>query len=316
MTSTAETQPTVLVLGADGTVARAALQALLRRRTRIRALVRQARPDRDARIEWVTGDLRDPGVLRSALTGVRRVLYVTPHVDEEVTMAEHVVDECRRAGVQLIFVGVHVSGRSVAGRLQRRLFTVLLPAYRPKLGIGRMVEETSPDAVLLVPSNFFDNDLPFLPDILQGRFPTPLRGCNRVAACDIGEVAARALTEADFPTGTHGISGPETLTGAESAAIWSEALGRPIRYTGDDRTAWEKTLCQRIPEGKRRRDWRNSFRALGWMRVGTSAREVAETTALLGRVPTSYRDWVQSQVDGLDSNQRAATGAGIGAPHC
>lgn len=316
MTPLAEARPAVLVLGADGTVAQATLDPLLRRGARVRALVRRPRPDRDERVEWLTGDLRDDGVLQSALAGVQRVLYVTPHVDEEVALAERVVAEAERAGVRLVFVGVHVSGRTWAGRLQRQLFRVLLPAYRPKLQIGRMVEATSPDAVLLVPSNFFDNDLTFLPEILQGSFPTPLRGCNRVAASDIGEVAARALAEADFPAGTHGISGPETLTGAESAAIWADVLGRPVRYTGDDRQAWEATLCRRIPEGKKRRDWRSSFTALGWMRVGTSAREVAETTTLLGRAPTGYREWVQARVDGLDEGQRAATGAGIDAPHC
>ena len=31
---------------------------------------------------------------------------------------------------------------------------------------------------MLVPSNFYDNDLTFLPDILSGSFPTPLRGVN------------------------------------------------------------------------------------------------------------------------------------------
>ena len=56
------------------------------------------------------------------------------------------------------------------------------------------VEATSPEVVMLVPSNFYDNDLTFLPDIVSGSFPTPLRGVNRVAARDIGEVAASALT--------------------------------------------------------------------------------------------------------------------------
>ena len=150
---------------------------------------------------------------------------------------------------------------------------------------------------MLVPSNFYDNDLTFLPDICSGGFPTPLRGVNRVAARDIGEVAAIALTDPTFPAGSHGISGPATLSGTESAAVWADALGRAVRYTGDDAEAWEAALCRRIPAGKKRNDWRNSFRALSWMRMGSSAREVEETARLLGRAPTSYRDWVRSQVE-------------------
>ncbi len=307
----------VLVIGADGTVARATLDALVARGARVRALVRRPRlaPDTSLpSVEWVLGDLRDPGTLRDALAGVRTVLYVSPHTDGEVTLAEQVVAECRRGGARLVFVGVHVTGVTLRGRLMRLLFRLLLPAYGPKLTIGAMVEATSPQVVMLVPSNFYDNDLTFLPDILAGSFPTPLRGVNRVAARDIGEVAASALTDPSFPAGSHGISGPATLSGAESAAVWAEALGRSVRYTGDDTEAWQAALVRRIPAGKKRNDWRNSFRALSWLRMGTSAREVEETAHLLGRMPTTYPTWVRSQVGALDEDQqdlgqRAGTGA-------
>jgi len=272
MTNTSAAQSTtdrVLVIGADGTVARATLDALISRDTRVRALVRRPRIEPDpslASVEWVVGDVREPGTLRDALAGVRTVLYVSPHAEGEVALAELVVAECQRAGARLVFVGVHVSGVTLRGRLMRLLFRLLLPAYGPKLTIGAKVEATSPEVVMLVPSNFYDNDLTFLPDICAGSFPTPLRGVNRVAARDIGEVAAIALTDPSFPAGSHGISGPSTLSGAESAAVWADALGRAVRYTGDDAEAWEAALCRRIPAGKKRNDWRNSFRALSWMR--------------------------------------------------
>ena len=163
----------------------AAVEALLRRGARVRALVRRSHPGRDERVDWVLGDLGRPGVLRSALDGLRTVLYVSPHADEEVAMAELVVAECRRAGVRLVFVGVHVSGRTVQGRLLRAVFKALLPAYRPKLDIGRSVETTSPEVVMLVPSNFYDNDLPFLPDIsTRARRASPR--CSRIPASLIG----------------------------------------------------------------------------------------------------------------------------------
>ena len=302
----------VLVIGVDGTVARATLDALISRGTRVRALVRRSRTEPDLSlplVEWVVADIREPGTLRDALAGIGTVLYVSPHAEEEVALAEHVVAECRRAGARLVFVGVHVSGVTLRGRMTRLLFRLLLPAYGPKLTIGATVESTSPDVVMLVPSNFYDNDLTFLPDILAGSFPTPLRGVNRVAATDIGEVAAIALTDPSFPAGSHGISGPATLSGAESAAVWAEVLGRSVRYTGDDTGTWEAALIRRIPAGKKRNDWRNSFRALAWMRMGTSAREVEETAQLLGRPPTTYREWVRGHVDALGVDQQAPSQA-------
>ena len=103
----------VLVIGADGTVARATLDALIPRGTHVRALVRRPRTVHDISlpsIEWVVGDIGEPGTLRHALAGVRTVLYVSPHAEEEVKLAEQVVAECQRAGARLVFVGVHVSG--------------------------------------------------------------------------------------------------------------------------------------------------------------------------------------------------------------
>ena len=137
-----------------------------------------------------------------------------------------------------------------------------------------------------------------------------------MAAGDIGEIAATALTDPAFPAGSQDVAGPVSLSGGESAAIWAEAFGRPVRYTGDDKVAWEQTLCRRIPEGKKRRDWRNSFRALSWMSMGTSEREVEETTRLLGRAPTTYREWVRTQTARLGVEDQRAAVAGIGVPHC
>ncbi len=300
MTQTSSHQPAgaapVLVLAAGGTVAGATLDELRRRDVAVRALVRRPRPADDPGIEWVVGDLRDPGVLTAALRGVRTVLYVTPHENDETAMADLVVRATRAAGVRLVFVGVHVSTRTVRGWLLHHVFRLLLPAYVPKLKIGRMVERTLPDAALVVPSNFYDNDLTFLADIEAGEYPTPIRRVNRVAVSDIAQVCADALTDPAFPAGTHGVSGPASLSGEESAAAWAEALGRPVRYVGNDPEAWEAALCRRIPEGKRRRDWRNSFRALGRMSMKTSPRDVEETTRLLGRPPLDYRSWVAAQV--------------------
>ena len=78
MTNTSAAQSTtdqVLVIGADGTVARATLDALISRGARVRALVRRPRIEPDpslASVEWVVGDIREPGTLRDALAGVAR----------------------------------------------------------------------------------------------------------------------------------------------------------------------------------------------------------------------------------------------------
>ncbi|MTD15905.1 NAD(P)H-binding protein [Nakamurella sp. YIM 132087] len=288
----------ILVTGATGTMGGAVLQALLDSNTpglQIRVLTRRpfAAP---VGVEAVVGDLTDREAVRRALTGVDAAFYVSPHEDAEVEMAQLFVDETRRQGVRIVFAGVHVSTRTLGGKLMMQFFKVIMKPYRPKLAIGTMIEKSCPDAVLISPSNFMDNDLTFVEDIAAGTFPTPLKRVNRIAASDIGAVAARALLDPAAMTGTVNICGPESLTGEQSAAIWSEALGHPVTYTGNDPQAWAQAADRRLAGGKKGQDWRNSYRLLSKVSAGTSAKELQRTTALLGRAPVDFRTWTAQQV--------------------
>lgn len=290
----------VLVVGATGTVGGATLAALVARGVPVRALVRHAQDGPAfAGVEQVVADLADPAAVAAALAGVSAACYVSPHADDEEQLAGIFVTACARAGVRLVFAGVHVSGRTVRGRLAGALMGVLFASYRPKLRIGRLVERRLPDAVLLVPTNFYDNDLLVVEEILAGSYPCPLRGINRVAAADVGAAAARVLVDPTVPAGTYPVGGPQTLSGAQSAAVWARALGRPVRYTGDDPAAWRAAAARRLPGGKKGRDYRASFRVLGRLTLRTDPAAVARTAELLGRHPTAYADWVGAQVAAL-----------------
>jgi uncharacterized protein YbjT (DUF2867 family) len=64
---------------------------------------------------------------------------------------------------------------------------------------------------------------------------------SRVDVRDIAEVAAIALTTKGHEGRIYNIVGPEIQTGPAIAKSWSEALGRPIAYGGDDLDAFERT---------------------------------------------------------------------------
>lgn len=307
----------ILVLGATGTLGGAVVRALTSTdrpsagcTPAITVLTRrQAGPSElPAGVTTVVGDLTDPVAVRTAMAGQDAVFFVSPHEYDEERIAATVIEAAREAGARLVFAGVHCTGRTLAGRLQYGLFSALLRPYRPKLRIGRAIERGLPDAVLFSPSNFMDNDLMFLDDIRAGEFPTPLRRVNRIAAADIGAACARALTEPDFAPGTYGLCGPASLTGEQSAAIWADAFDRPVRYTGSDPQAWAAAADRRLPGGKKGQDWRTSFGFLGKVSAGTSRRELAATTALLGRPPTSMREFA-TQVAGRELAPSPATGA-------
>ena len=286
-----------LVVGATGSLGGAAVSALLARGRRVRVLVRAPRPSLEhPLVEQVVGDLGDVGSVRAALTGVRTAFYVSPHEDAELAYARTFVAEAGRAGVRIVFAGVHATRRTLAGRLEGALVRRIMPHYGTKLAIGAHIERSAPGAVLLTPTAFFQNDELFLEDIAAGVYPVPLKGFSMVSTADVGEVAAAALLDPSFPAGTHRVAGPRSMSGPEAAAAWARALGRPVRYTGDDAEAWERTAALRLPPGRKGADFRGSFAGLGRFRLAASRKDVAWTTAMLGRPPQDYADWAAGLV--------------------
>lgn len=294
MSITPDPHGPVLVIGATGSVGSAVVAALHEAGLPVRTLVRV--PQRAIALPHAVqrhqGDLRRPEDLRAALLGVRAAFYVSPHEADEVALATGVVAACEQAGVRLVFAGVHVTGRPVQRLLGRAMFAVLLRHYRGKLRLARMIERCQADPVVLVPSNFMQNDELVRADILGGEFPQPLGRVNRVDLRDVAEAAVVALRDDTLPSGAYPLVGPRSLGGAECAAVWADVLGRPVAYTGGDPERWEAAF-QRVLTGRKAEDFLASFRALGRLRVPTSPADVAATTRLLGHPPRSYEAYVE-----------------------
>ncbi len=111
------------------------------------------------------------------------------------------------------------------------------------------------NATILRPAYFMNNDLT-IKDVVTGirRVPDADRqqGLAMIDARDIGEIAAielirREQSATPLPLDRINLVGPDTLTGADVAGIWSEVLGRPIAYGGDDTAGFEKNLRQFMP---------------------------------------------------------------------
>jgi uncharacterized protein YbjT (DUF2867 family) len=290
------TQHTVLIIGPSGTVGQEVVRALLERRAAIRVLIRA--PGRvaalPAHVERVVGDVRDRSSLARAMRGVASVLYVSPHEPDEVALCENVVAACEAAGARLVFVGVHADGHNrLARAVMRWVVGRLAPHYGGKLRAAEHARRSRTRPVMLCPANFAQNDELFREELLAGRFPSPFSGLgmNRVDVRDVGDAAARALLDLSLPSGAYPVSGPATLNGPQCAAVWGEALGCPVRYTGDD-GEWVRLVEARLG-GQKRLDFVNSLRLCARFEQATNPRDVARTTALLGRAPRTYGDFVR-----------------------
>jgi uncharacterized protein YbjT (DUF2867 family) len=303
------TQRTVLVLGARGTVGSEVTRALLDAGARVRILTRSSNglahlPDT---VERLVGDVRDRACLARAMDGVASAFYSSPHEADEEQLARNVVEACETAGARLVFVGVHADGPNRLVRaLKRGAFARVAPHYRPKVAIAERVRRSRAHPVLLMPSNFCQNDELFREQLLEGIFSQPLghRGLNRVDVRDVGDAAARAMLDPSIPSGTYPVGGPATFSGPACAAVWSAALGREVRYTGDDEQTWTRPLRERL-SGRKQEDFLNTYRIISRFYVPTEPRDVARTTELLGRPPRCYGEYVRDTL----ARWRSATAA-------
>ena len=77
------------------------------------------------------------------------------------------------------------------------------------------------------------------------------------------------------------------------AELWASVLERPIRYAGDDLDAMEQKMRTAAP-GWLAYDMRLMMRRYQQDGAVATADELGRLTALLGRVPRSYRDFAMA----------------------
>ena len=280
---------TILVIGASGTVGRNVVQHLSRRRADVRAFVRD--PSKAAFPEGVSvvqGDMLEVESLRNAFKGVSTLFLLNAVTPDEFTQALITLNLARAAGVnKVVYLSV----------IHADVY-VNVPHFAGKFGVERMVQQMGFEATILRPAYFINNDLSVRDTIVNyGVYPMPIgsKGLAMIDARDIGEIAAIELIRRDsaaqaLPVETINLTGPDLLTGTDVAAIWSDALGRPIAYGGDDSTSFEQNLRTFMPS------WMAFDMRLMSERFLTDgmlpeAGDVERLVSLLGRPLRSYRDF-------------------------
>ncbi|NSX03312.1 NmrA/HSCARG family protein [Cupriavidus gilardii] len=280
---------TILVTGATGTVGRQVVEQLVKRGADIRALVRDpSKANFPAGVDVVRGDLLDVDSVRSAFSGVSTLFLLNAVVADEFTQALIALNVAREAGIQrIVYLSV----------IHSDLYPNV-PHFAGKYGVERMIEQMGLNATILRPAYFMDNDLT-IKDVVTGYgvYPMPIgsKGLAMIDTRDIGEVAAIELLRRErsampLPLDRINLVGPDTLTGVDVAAIWTEVLGRRIAYPGDDTAAFEQNLRQFMP------NWMAFDMRLMSERFITEgmipeAGDVERLTALLGRPLHSYREF-------------------------
>ena len=226
------TSPRLLVTGATGQLGGLVIDALHKTRPagEIAGLVREGGASSKSGelaargVETRRGDYEDPASLRSAFTGIERLLFISSSAMEgRVAQHRNVVDAAREAAVSLI------------------AYTSVLHADRSPLGLAEDHRQTEAllaasgvPYVLLRNGWYTENYMASLPAALEHGALIGAAGEGRIASAaraDYAAAAAAVLLSAEDQVGrTYELAGDEAYTLAALAAEVSRQTGREIAY--------------------------------------------------------------------------------------
>ncbi|RVC98692.1 NmrA/HSCARG family protein, partial [Mesorhizobium sp. M2A.F.Ca.ET.029.05.1.1] len=279
---------TILVTGATGRVGRHVVDQLLQRGATVRVLTRDpAKASFPTGVDVAKGDLLDIDALRSAFKDVTTLFLLNAVTGDEFAQAIITLNVAREAGVdRVVYLSVFKADRAVN-----------VPHFAVKFGAERMLVQMDFSATILRPTYFIDNESMVKDVIMEhGVYPMPIgsKGVAMVDARDIAEVAAIELIRRDaapgkLPIETINVVGPDTLTGLDVARIWSDLLGRPVVYGGDDPGAFEQNMASFMPKWTA---YEMRLMAERYVSDGMipETDDVVRLTSILGRPLHTYRD--------------------------
>jgi uncharacterized protein YbjT (DUF2867 family) len=285
---------TILVTGSTGTIGTQVLAFLDGNGAEVRALTRTPENAQfPAGVTPVKGDLSDIDSVRAALHGVSTLFLLAPNAPDELTQAMLTLDAARAAEVKgIVYLSVF-KGEAYAD----------VPHFATKMTVERMIHAAGLPVTILRPAYFIQNDQRQKDALLGGGvygMPIGDRGISMVDIRDIGEAAAKELlrrerADGPLPHETYELVGPDALTGTSIAALWSDVLGRPIGYAGNDLDALEQRLKSFGPAWLAY-DMRLMMHRYQQDGAIATDGEILRLATLLGHAPRSYRDFAKAAV--------------------
>jgi uncharacterized protein YbjT (DUF2867 family) len=280
-----------LVLGGTGTVGSAVVRELLKRGETVTVLTRDPAKLKDVKgVTAVQGNVLEPVTARRAFAGADAVFLLNPVSQTETSEGLMALLGMRLAGVKrVVYLSVHHAEKAA-----------WLPHFGSKIAVEHALAVSGIPFTILRPNNFYQNDYWFKDVLLHyGVYPQPLgrKGVSRVDVRDIAEAAAIALTTGGHEGQTYDLVGPEAVTGESTARSWSEALGKPIAYGGDDLDAWEAQQIKYLPEWMVF-DFRHMYEHFQTNGFVASAEAIARQTTLLGHPPRRFEAFAKETAAG------------------
>jgi uncharacterized protein YbjT (DUF2867 family) len=179
--------------------------------------------------------------MRAALSSVRTLFLLNAVTPDEVTQALIALNLAQEAGIErIVYLSV----------IHADKFTNV-PHFTGKHTVERMIESLDIPTTILRPAYFMQNERMVQKAIQDyGVYPMPIGavGVAMIDARDVADIAVAELLRRDRAPAalarvTLELVGPQALTGASVAKVWSSALGRGVVYGGDDVAALEAQMA-------------------------------------------------------------------------
>lgn len=234
-----------VVAGASGNIGSAAVRKLSEVGVGVRALTRSSTGDKVAplkdlaNVEIVQCDLMDKDGLAKVFDGVKAAFLCVSNTKEQVQQEKNFIDCAVAAGCPyLVKVGTIRSYTAKDSPVEYARFHAEVEEHL----------ETAAGAMkwsVLCPNWFMSNHLADIFGTLpKGMIVYPVdpeAKCASIDPRDIGDIGASMMVSSDH-SAYHGlkldISGPEGISLSEIAALYSEALGRPIQAVKCSEPDW------------------------------------------------------------------------------
>jgi uncharacterized protein YbjT (DUF2867 family) len=280
-------QPSILVVGATGTLGSRIVRQLAAEGVRPRALVRSR--EKAETIALIAtphvGDLLVPGSLIEAFTGVERAFILGQATPQIETLERNAINAAIAAGVRRIVYLSNFTAREGSDELPMHVHG-LHERKIASLGIHWTV---------LRPTRYMTNT-PFVwSSVLNHGLLLEAGGSGLMSVIDPDDVAAvavKALTEDGHAGMTYRLTSEDAFTATDLAALLSRVLGSRVRVFEGDTDALRDALIASGANGDHAPLMAKYFKKVEagkFERTGTAR-------SLLGRSPRAYADWLRDNL--------------------
>lgn len=273
----------MILVTTAGKVGSETARLLAEREKPVRVLVRDVARSAnlaESGVEVVVGDLDDKRTIDAAMQGVTGVVLVSLAVPAQEL---NVVESAVTAGVDHV---VKITSKASADspiarrRAQHEIESGLIAS-----GLGY---------TLLRNNAYMQNFLMLAPAIAKAASFASATGAGRVGHVDARDVAAVAVEIAASPAShagkTYWPTGPESLSGAQVAEIFSRVLGREITFTPISPEEQREAM---IAVGLPATVATDNAQALALMAEGDCNYVTEDVPSLLGRPARSFEEFVR-----------------------